>query len=285
MRRGGAKEGLILRPLFPPFLPQYSSNSYGENMRLLYKVLFSVGAAIFLLLAIYFLIVLNTDPAPAVGNHPPHAVIEGPQQANHSETVLFSASGSFDDDGDDLTFFWELADGTHHTGEVFEHTFTNYHGDIEKDTHRIDLTVSDGEYNDTATLYVTVVLPKDQRPPEVGLDSNRIDDPIKGITYIVNIVTISEGDNDIKNISYSIISADTGRTLAGGNNTTVYEAYQAMKSPFSNSSVKYMSGDEEMEELDTFKINAKPIGATEGDHFYLRHIPTGIMMGHARLTA
>ncbi|MCK5112069.1 MAG: DUF4382 domain-containing protein [Thermoplasmatales archaeon] len=75
---------------------------------------------------------------------------------NVNETIMFNASGTYDVDGDVMTFIWDLDDGTNGTGRIVTHNYT------EKGTYHVLLTVSDGELEDTTTITVTAKQKSDQ---------------------------------------------------------------------------------------------------------------------------
>lgn len=75
-------------------------------------------------------------------------------------TVTFNAAGSYDPDGDPLSYEWS-GPGIQHSGPDFEHTFTTV------GQHEVSLTVSDGELNDTVTR--TIVVQPETNLPLVSL--------------------------------------------------------------------------------------------------------------------
>ena len=243
------------------------------------KITIAVGIALTIIaaFAIYVMVIESDAPYNRMGNHPPHAMINAPSEVTLSQAAVFSGEGSYDDDEDKLTYFWEFDDGTNTTGLVVEHTFTIYHGDLELDTHKVNLTVSDGEYEDKTQVAVTVVIPDEVKPPEVLLSSHL--DPLYGKTYVVEVNYISEGDANINNISFSLVSAETDEELTNGTVSEVNNPYRSV------GPINYKGNyDEYMETLEGFTIESEAFNATEGDTFYLYHIPTGIKMGQCQLS-
>lgn len=251
-------------------------------MKLLYKILIGVGC-VFLLFGCYYVFILiytgGTSDSP-IGNHPPHADISGPQQVYLNELVEYTANGSYDDDGDKLEYRWYFHDGTEFSGVSVQYTYKEYFDDIEKDTHQITLIVSDGEFNNSFFLMVTVLVGEDDKPPEVGLISDST--TIPGLTkyYTINVVSVENGDVGIDNISYTLISSSSGEILLGGPNSTV----RSIDKTSTNATIRYMNNwDDNMETQEWFSIDADISGATDGDIFILTHIPTGLKMGECQL--
>jgi hypothetical protein len=67
-----------------------------------------------------------------------------------NETFMLNASGTFDVEGDTITYTWDFGDETTGNGSVVNHSFT------EDGTYHVWLTASDGELEDTAKITVTV---------------------------------------------------------------------------------------------------------------------------------
>ena len=79
-----------------------------------------------------------------------------PSRPEPDEEVTFDASESTDFDGDSLSYEWAFGDDTTATGDVVTHAFT------ESREYDVELTVSDGRDQDTASQTVTV---RPQRRP------------------------------------------------------------------------------------------------------------------------
>jgi hypothetical protein len=85
-------------------------------------------------------------------NHRPVAVIGGPYSGTASQPVAFNGSGSFDPDGDPITFHWEFGDGSIGSGSAPTHIYSS------ASTYTVSLTVTDSHNlpSTTAATNVTV---------------------------------------------------------------------------------------------------------------------------------
>jgi len=73
-----------------------------------------------------------------IGNTPPVADAGGFYEVESGEEVIFDGSGSFDVDGDSLTYQWDFGDNNTGTGVVPAHTFA------DDEIYTVTLIVSDG---------------------------------------------------------------------------------------------------------------------------------------------
>jgi hypothetical protein len=83
-------------------------------------------------------------------NQPPHADAGPNQSANLGEIVTFNGSSSSDPDGNILTYLWDFGDGQTGSGANAMHTYNR------AGQYAASLTVSDGQYSDTAYVQVVV---------------------------------------------------------------------------------------------------------------------------------
>lgn len=94
--------------------------------------------------------VLETDNTPPVANAGPN------QTVNEGATVTFDGSGSYDPDGDTLTYSWDFGDGTQGTGVNPTHVYAD---NLPSNApYTVTLTVDDGHgFQTSATMLVTVL--------------------------------------------------------------------------------------------------------------------------------
>lgn len=93
-------------------------------------------------------------------NQPPTANIGGPYSGSEDAPITFDASGSWDPDGDALTYAWDFGDGSTGSGVNPSHTYA-YGG-----TFTVSLTVSDGNGGeDSLSTTATIQEVNDQPVP------------------------------------------------------------------------------------------------------------------------
>ncbi|MDG6224240.1 MAG: PKD domain-containing protein [Candidatus Thermoplasmatota archaeon] len=126
------------------------------------------------------------------GNNPPSSFITSPASGSvfYSDTrIIFSGGGSYDIDGDPITFSWSSSIDGLLSEEMEFDTFLSI-GD-----HTVTLNVSDGELFSFSSVIVSVI----ERPPPVNLPPvANISSPIDGSHYgVMEYVTFeSEGSFD-----------------------------------------------------------------------------------------
>ena len=85
-------------------------------------------------------------------NQSPIADANGPYWATVGIPITFDGSGSYDPDGDSLTYFWNFGDGNTATGENPTYAYA------DTGTYKVVLTVEDrhgGMHSDSTTAYIT----------------------------------------------------------------------------------------------------------------------------------
>lgn len=85
---------------------------------------------------------------------PPVAVASGPSSAQRGQTVAFDGSGSYDPDGQAITYEWDFADGSPAaSGAQVQHSFsTAGHYDVK-------LTVTDATGSSSTTVGIDITIP------------------------------------------------------------------------------------------------------------------------------
>lgn len=123
-------------------------------------------------------------------NRAPVADPGGSYAAELDNVITFDGTGSFDPDGDAITYSWDFGDGT--TGTDPGPDPTSSHIYSQAGDYTITLTVSDGEFEDTATTTAT------------------IKEPVDDTSMRVSEITMSKSKNR------SLVSATAALTLLDG---------------------------------------------------------------------
>ncbi len=129
-------------------------------------------------------------------NQPPIANTGSNQNVTVNQTTNFDGSGSYDPDGDPLTFNWSFGDGIS-TG--WQNQNTTSHSYTFPGNYTVTLRVSDGELNDTDTCFVQVSAPKVNQPPVANAGPNQY----VIINQTVTFDGTSSSDPDGDNITYN----------------------------------------------------------------------------------
>ena len=94
------------------------------------------------------------------GNQPPTAVAGGPYSGQEAISVNFNGSGSFDNNGDPLTYTWDFGDGTAGSGVSPSHAYA------AAGSYSVSLVVNDGTVDSTAsTTTATISIAGSNTPP------------------------------------------------------------------------------------------------------------------------
>jgi PKD repeat protein len=96
-------------------------------------------------------------------NNPPTAIVNESYSGIEDANISFSGSGSWDPEGDALTYSWDYGDGSTGSGETSNHVYS-WGEDFD-----VTLTVSDGKGgSDTATFTATIIEVNDVPSADAG---------------------------------------------------------------------------------------------------------------------
>ena len=126
-------------------------------------------------------------------NQNPVADANGPYSGNVGENITFDGSGSYDPDGNIVSWDWDFGDTTTGSGETTAHAYTNP-GD-----YTVTLTVTDddsGVDTDTTTVHVNY-------PPAVNVTYPNGGETLNGIENITAVASDSDGTVVLVTFYYS----------------------------------------------------------------------------------
>ena len=149
----------------------------------------------------------NSSPTATMSVDPSGTVKAG-------SSVLFSAAGSSDPDGDPLTFGWDFGDDNTGTGLTTSHTYA------QPGDYVAELAVGDGTHEATTSMTITVV-DSSAKEPKAKITPSK-DDDCEGEPSSANgdmvIVWVCEEDNDINDREIEVsatITLDGSDSWAG----------------------------------------------------------------------
>ena len=160
--------------------------------------------------SVYNLTETDTVTITVVPNYPPVADA-GPDQIAEATSpagaeVVLNASGSSDPNDDPLTYDWTWTGGSA--------TGVNATAIFPLGTTNVTLTVNDGQYNDTATVNITVL---DTTPPTVDAGE---DITVEQESYNGTEVTLSGNATDLADIELDYVWTENGMILGNEANLT-----------------------------------------------------------------
>ncbi|MCU7844033.1 MAG: Ig-like domain-containing protein [Candidatus Thiodiazotropha sp. (ex Monitilora ramsayi)] len=106
---------------------------------------------------------------PSTNNRQPTAIVVAPQAYPSGETVTIDGSGSSDPDGDALTYSWTQTQGApvSHAGDSGQQFAFTAPTVVQPTTYRFQLSVSDGELSDSASIDIQISPVVDITPPSI----------------------------------------------------------------------------------------------------------------------
>ena len=132
---------------------------------------------------------------PGGGDSPQAEISASVQSGEAPLTVSFDASGSFDPNGDPLTYFWDFGDGETATGETALHTFQ------AAGNYTVELIVEDNDGN-TGSAEIGITVTGLNSPPEAAFSAT----PQTGqapLNVSFNASGSSDPDNDPLDFSWN----------------------------------------------------------------------------------
>ncbi len=113
------------------------------------------------------------EAVPPAPNTPPVANAGGSYTGTEDVSITFDGSGSYDSDGDPLTYAWDFGDGS--TGTSVKPTYTYTAGGL----YAVTLVVNDGkEDSEPSTTTATITEVNDPPVADAGSDQNVVVDKI-----------------------------------------------------------------------------------------------------------
>jgi len=95
---------------------------------------------------------LNVTVSQAdLGGEPPVADFDVPSNVSVNQTIVFDASGSFDEDGIIVSYYWDFGDGENGSGMIADHVYTN------PGQYNVTLVVTDNNDNTYSKSIIVAV--------------------------------------------------------------------------------------------------------------------------------
>jgi hypothetical protein len=155
------------------------------------------------------------------GNRPPVAVskITPNPTGYENQTIFFDASGSYDPDGDTLTYYWNFGDGTN-SGWILTKNTTHVYN--KQGDYNISLIVSDGELNSKPNIKTLTILPAIKNKVAFICGDSSCNGPTEQaiIQFLINNgytvgtkTELSWTYDDLKEYDFIVCSSSTGCSI------------------------------------------------------------------------
>jgi RHS repeat-associated protein len=155
---------------------------------------------------------INIIPQPTE-NVAPVAIADGPFQVNMSEAAVFDGTGSYDFNGDALTYSWDFGDGVYGSGSAVSHAYSS------SGFKTITLTVSDPDgLTGMDSIEVQVADPSDVTAPTSSLDDKDCADVTD--RYTINGL-VSDSNGVVYELQYREKGTTAWTTFAEGKGTDI----------------------------------------------------------------
>ena len=194
----------------------------------------------------------SIDTAYVTINEAPVPVIEAVEWAAVNESVSFSGAGSYDSDGEIVSYHWICSDGSTCEGVEFIHAFANP-GECQ-----VTLSVDDGRNVNNSKAFSTVQIKVNHPPVAVG-GPDRIVSPGEVVEFDGSLSQDIDGE-----ITYYHWDFGDGGTAEGAKVSHVYEQPGRMLVRLTVSDNSGVSSGRAYDEV-SVRVNAAPIAVAGGD--------------------
>ncbi|MBN1539852.1 MAG: hypothetical protein JW939_06880 [Candidatus Thermoplasmatota archaeon] len=163
-------------------------------------------------------------------NRPPVADAGYPVTVLSGEEVFLSGNRSYDPDGDELSYFWDMDAGIDSNSDGIKDNDRDIVGiDVvytypppeDTLTYIVTLNVTDGPLNDpatrwdTSTVRVTILVNETQTAPQVSMECQYQDEnPLLGPHFVLRVSEVTSREF-VSNFTYSMENPDGEPILAG----------------------------------------------------------------------
>jgi PKD repeat protein len=203
-----------------------------------------------------------TDTTNVMGNSPPVADPNGPYTVDEGSTLQLDGSGSYDPDGDTLSYYWDLDDDKYYDDSTQESPKYSW---SEDGTYTVRLAVYDGQYWDFKSTTVTV----NNVPPE-----------IYSTTYVY---TLTQGSN-----SWTIPAVESTLSPTDFYNYYSVSAHTGFEIPYQSFVYLYRDIDDPSNEVGLFIVHdidgdiGPPYGSPDAQCWMdLSGIPSGAYLAQS----
>ncbi|MGA1872817.1 MAG: PKD domain-containing protein [Thermoplasmatota archaeon] len=199
-------------------------------------VIFGIAALAVITMAVGYFVLFGQEGDPGEeeengnGNHPPEADAGYDLTIMSGQEVLLSANRSYDKDGDDLFYFWDMDAGIDSNSDGMKDNDKDVVGmDIsyfypppsDTLTYIVTLNVTDGAYDDpetmwdTDTIRVTILVNTTEEAPEVPVECQYQEALPPFDAHFVIVVGEVTSEEFIANFTFVIESAEGDRIQEG----------------------------------------------------------------------
>jgi len=191
-----------VKSIFPPYLKPYGDRTFAATMVPLRVIAEGLGAQVNWDGATRVVTITLTK---TVNQLPTASFTMNPTSGTAPLEVTFDASGSYDQDGNIVSYIWNFGDGNSGSGETVKHTFSS------PGSYNVKLTVTDNEGATSSTIK-TITLTKAITFCKIGVPYIADD----GLTVTLNSLIITEKTGSYRyTINYTLTN-NTDKAIEEG---------------------------------------------------------------------